>query len=406
MTQPPVDILLRIERLLDAGRQQEARILLVEYLIQNPASAHAWWLMSLTITDPAQQMDCLKRVLVLDPNNEPARQRLAELTSQPRVLSSVNPFAASGPIGPDEIPSDSLPVPAWAAPDGVVPELDPQQPALEQSASIKPPDPGEADGKAPSPLKTKKKWGLAFILIIIFFILGISFLSGKFLQQRAQTQAQVQAQTLSRRGTIDVAQILTNLPRPTLIPTWTATPTQTALPTSTSTGTPTPVPTLQYTLTKTPHPSSLIGPVVSLYAPDINLTELATGQQVTLGQFDGQPLLLFFWATWCPHCKNEINSIETIAETYKGAGLVVLAINAAEDPATVGAFQSAHLLTFPILLDPDKAVQALYHVDAIPKHFFVSSSGRIAFIGWGEMTFDEMKVQVDAIMRRYPTATP
>ena len=57
MTQPPADILQRIERLLRAGKQQEARLLLMEYLKSNPSSARAWWLMSQAVTDLNQQMD-------------------------------------------------------------------------------------------------------------------------------------------------------------------------------------------------------------------------------------------------------------------------------------------------------------------------------------------------------------
>ncbi len=56
MTQPTANILLRIERLLSAGKQQEARLLLVEYIKLNPASARAWWLMSLTLTDINRKM--------------------------------------------------------------------------------------------------------------------------------------------------------------------------------------------------------------------------------------------------------------------------------------------------------------------------------------------------------------
>jgi peroxiredoxin len=228
----------------------------------------------------------------------------------------------------------------------------------------------------------------------------------EYLSLKRMAQAQAEAQGLL--ATSAVAQTLTNLPLPTMIPTWTDTSTFTALPTVTLTITPTLTPTLKYTLTKTPRPSSLIGPVVGLYAPDFSLTDLVTGERVTLSQFDGQPVLLFFWATWCSMCNNEVDSIETIAQTYKEAGLVVLSINTAEDPTAVSAYQIAHLLAFPVLLDPGSVVQSAYHVNlnAIPIHFFVNSSGRIAFIGKSEMTLNEMKVQVDAIMRRYPTATP
>jgi cytochrome c biogenesis protein CcmG/thiol:disulfide interchange protein DsbE len=399
MIQPPVDILVRIEQLLSAGKQQEARLLLREYLKLNPASARAWWLMSLTLTDINQQMDCLQRVLHLDPENEPARERLANLISQPPISPSVSPFTDPHAAETEKTTGDITFEPAWAAPRSTVP----QQPEAKQTVHPVPPAPVDPAGVAPHPRKVKKKWGMLNILMIVFAICVIASIAGfLWLQRKAQAQAH------SLQETFAVAQTLTSLPLPTLIPTWTASPTSTALPTTTFTRTPTLIPTSQYTLTRTPRPSSLIGPLVGLYAPDFSLTNLATGQRVTLGQFDGQPVLLFFWATWCTQCNNEVGSIETISQNYKDAGLVVLSINAAEDYATLTIYRNVHLLTFPILLDPDSVVLSAYHVngDTIPKHFFVNSSGRIAFIGKGEMTLDELKIQVDAILRRYPTSTP
>ncbi len=405
MTQPPADILLRIERLLSAGKQQEARLLLVEYIRLNPASARAWWLMSLTLTDVDRQVDCLQRVLRLDPENEPARERLAKLISQPPVSSSISPFAASSPSETEKPTGDIQRAPAWAAPTRAVPEPVPWQPAEKQAAPPGKPAPVEPAREVTPPRKSKTKWGIVPILMAVFTVCGLASLAGYLLLQR-NAQAEALAQAHSLQDTLAVAQILTSLPLPTLIPTWTASPTQTVLPTATFTGTPTFTPTLQFTLTKTPRPSGLIGPVMGLYAPDFNLLDVATGQRVKLSQFDGQPVLLLFWATWCPHCDSEIESIKTITQIYKDTGLVVLTINAAEDPATVTAYRSVHQLTFPILLDSDSKVRSAYSVYAIPGHFFIDSSGRIASIGYGEMTVDEMKVQVNAIMRLYPTSTP
>jgi len=404
MTRFPANILLRIEQLLSSGKQQEARLLLVEYLKLNPASARAWWLMTLTLTDLNQQMDCLLRVLRLDPEFEPARERLAKLVSQQPVSPSVNPFTALSLDPDEEEPTrDVSNAPVRASTPKVVVETVPVQSETEQTSSPVPPTPVEPAGSETHPPKAKSKLEIGFIVLTVFAICAIVALAAVFSLQR-KSLAEAQAHNLQE--TVALAQTLTNLPLPTLIPTWTASPTLTALPTRAFTRTSTLIPTLQYTLTRTPRPSSLIGPVVGLYAPDFSLTDLGSGQQVTLSQFDGQPVLLFFWATWCPYCNNEMDSIKTIAQTYNDIGLVVLTINAAEDYATVSSFQSTHLLTFPILLDPDSDVQSAYQVDAIPRHFFVNSSGRVAFIGVGEMTLNEMTVQVDAIMRRYPTATP
>ncbi len=404
MTQPAVIFLQRIEQLLSTGKQEEARRLLGEFINLNPGNAHAWWLMSLTVTDVNQQMDCLQRALLLDPENKPARERLAKLVSQPPVSPSVGPFTALEPAGTEESKVDGLLGPAWAAPSQADPGTEPQQSEAKQTANPSPPAPVEP-AEVPHPRKSKTRWGVVLVLLSVFAILVIASFA-EYLSLKRMAQAQAEAQGLL--ATSAVAQTLTNLPLPTLIPTWTATATFTALPSATLSETPTLTPTLKYTLTKTPRPSSLIGPVVGLYAPDFSLTDLVTGEQVSLSQFDGQPVLLFFWATWCSKCNNEIDSIATVTQTYKNAGLVVLSINTAEDPRVVSAYQIAHLLTFPMLLDPDSVVQSAYFVDldAIPRHFFVNSSGRIASIGKGEMTLNEMKVQVDAIMRRYPTTTP
>ena len=374
--------------------------MLVEYIKINPTSARAWWLMSLTLTDINQQMDCLRRVIHLDPKSELARERLAKLISQPPVLPSVTPFAEVGLARTEESTGDSIIVPAWAA-TGSVSETAPGQPADGRAVSAGPSAPTGLADMVPLPRKSKNKWWILFVLMAILAIFVIVFFT-----RYSSLQRQAEAQALSLQQTIAVAQTLTSLPLPTLIPTWTASPTRTPLPTATFTSTPTLTPTLQYTLTKTPRPPSLIGSVVGLFAPDFSLTDVATGQRVTLSQFDGQPVLLFFWSTVCSQCNNEIGSIETISQTYKDAGLVVLTINAAEDPASVAIFRSAHQLTFPILLDPGSIAQSAYQVNAIPRHFFVSSRGRIVFIGRGEMTLDELRIQVDEIMRPYPTATP
>jgi peroxiredoxin len=252
----------------------------------------------------------------------------------------------------------------------------------------------------PAPKRKTNGW-LVFGLIIAVIALGAAAYAGySWFQRRAQEQAQELEQAGHVQETLAVAQTLTNLPLPTLIPTWTASPSSTFPPTETFTATFTLTPTLEFTLTKTPRPASLIGPVVGLYAPDFTLTDQATGKPVTLNQFDGVPVLLFFWSTGCTGCTNEIDAIEEISKTYQDAGLVVLGINTGEDAAAVSAYRKTHLLTFPLLLDPESEAQGVYLVvaEALPRHFFISPSGRITSIGVGEMTLAELTARVDEIL--------
>jgi hypothetical protein len=64
------------EKRLEEGRQSDARNLLAGYLKNNPRSERAWWLMSFAVTDQKQKIDCLNRVLSLNPSHEDARSRL------------------------------------------------------------------------------------------------------------------------------------------------------------------------------------------------------------------------------------------------------------------------------------------------------------------------------------------
>jgi peroxiredoxin len=410
MTQPPADILLRIERLLRLGKQEEARLLLMEFLRLNPSSARAWWLMSLTITDINQQMDCLERVLLLDPENELARERLEMLKNHPTLLPSVNPFIAletpEAEMNGAKRPLDNaLPISALTGPTVAIPISESHLPAPEPTpASAPAPVLIEPAQKISVPRKLKKASRFAGVLIAILVICIISSLA---LYMWIQHQAQVKAaQVYNLQQTREVAQNLTSMPLPTLIPTWTASPTQTTLPTVTLTPTPTFTPTPQYTMSGTLRPSGLVGPVVGLYAPDFSLTDLTTGQEVKLVQFDGQPVLIIFFSTVCPHCKNEITAVESIYQTYKDDGLVLLAIDTAEYKTIVEAYRSTYQLTFPILLDPYSIAQATYRVNAVPRHFFIDTAGRISYIGLGEMTFAELKVQVEKILWLPPTSTP
>jgi cytochrome c biogenesis protein CcmG/thiol:disulfide interchange protein DsbE len=110
-------------------------------------------------------------------------------------------------------------------------------------------------------------------------------------------------------------------------------------------------------------------------APEFELASL-NGQPVHLSDYKGHPVLINYWATWCPPCREELPLIQSRHEKYS-SDLVVLAINAGEDMATVENYIKTKGFTFPVLLDPEWKAEALFGIFAYPTSVFIDRNGII-----------------------------
>ena len=115
------------------------------------------------------------------------------------------------------------------------------------------------------------------------------------------------------------------------------------------------------------------------------------GNPVALSDFAGQPVLVNFWATWCPPCRLEMPEFQRAFETHEQDGLVILAINEYEDVDTVRSFFSDDMgFTFTALLDSEGAVGKAYGATGLPASFFVAPDGTISAVHRGLMTGDQL----------------
>jgi peroxiredoxin len=112
-------------------------------------------------------------------------------------------------------------------------------------------------------------------------------------------------------------------------------------------------------------------------APEFALADLA-GNRVRLSDHRGHVVLLNFWATWCPPCRAEMPSMETLYQAYRDRGLVILAISGDRTGRdVVESFVQELDLNFPILLDPNGEVFGQYGVRGLPASFLLDRRGRI-----------------------------
>ena len=128
-----------------------------------------------------------------------------------------------------------------------------------------------------------------------------------------------------------------------------------------------------------------VAPVRGALAPDFTLVNLE-GENVSLSDFKGQPVLINLWATWCGPCRIEMPTIQSRFEEYRDEGFIVLAVNFDEQRADVQSFRDEFGLTFQMLLDPGAEVQRLYRTRSYPSTFFVDRNGVIQVQHIGVMT--------------------
>ena len=109
---------------------------------------------------------------------------------------------------------------------------------------------------------------------------------------------------------------------------------------------------------------------------DFTLRDLS-GESHTLSNYSGSVVFLNFWATWCPPCREEMPSMQSLYERYGDDGLVMLAVNLLESEPEASDFVEHFGYTFPVLLDLDGRAGTTYAVRAIPTTYIINRRGQI-----------------------------
>jgi len=143
-----------------------------------------------------------------------------------------------------------------------------------------------------------------------------------------------------------------------------------------------------------------VGIDIGNIAPDFTLPTIDR-QDVRLSSLRGKKIILNFWATWCPPCREEMPDLEAFySEHAKEKNVVVLAVNLTSAEASVGdvkKFIKKYNLTFPVLLAKSDKLAAQYQAFTIPTSYIIDSNGVIRNKRIGPMDQKWMSEQIDAI---------
>ena len=139
---------------------------------------------------------------------------------------------------------------------------------------------------------------------------------------------------------------------------------------------------------------------VGSHAPDFTLEDL-DGTMHTLGEHQDQVVLLNFWTTWCPPCKEEMPALQEVYERYQSQGFLVLGVNwtAIDDPDLVPTYVEELKLSFPILLDIDSTVsEELYQLLGLPTSVFVGRDGIVREVYIGALELDNLENKIQRML--------
>ncbi len=131
-------------------------------------------------------------------------------------------------------------------------------------------------------------------------------------------------------------------------------------------------------------------------APDIEGAIVANGSGAfSLAAQRGKPVLLDFWATWCPPCRAEAPVVSRAADRYKDRAIVI-GVDTSDAPGKAAAQAPGIGITFPVVYDDDDRIAHAYGVSTLPTLVLVSRDGKILATRTG-LSGD---AEIDALMKQ------
>lgn len=132
-------------------------------------------------------------------------------------------------------------------------------------------------------------------------------------------------------------------------------------------------------------------------APSWSLQDL-DGQTHQLEDFRGRIILLNFWATWCPPCREEIPEIVELYNAYRDRGVTAIGI-AMESGSrrALLSFVEGFRITYPILIG-DLTVAQRYRVSGVPTSFLLDREGRVAKRWLGPYTKEDFAAVIETVL--------
>jgi len=138
-------------------------------------------------------------------------------------------------------------------------------------------------------------------------------------------------------------------------------------------------------------------PVEAGLAPDFSLTTFE-GETISLSDLRGQVVIVNFWASWCPPCREEAAYLEATWRKYKDRGVVFIGVDYLDAKPKALAYLEEFDITYPNGPDIGQKIAGVYNIQGVPETFYVDKAGQLRGVHIGPLYPPALDNKIDELL--------
>lgn len=139
------------------------------------------------------------------------------------------------------------------------------------------------------------------------------------------------------------------------------------------------------------------GPLSQGMAPDFSL-QTFDGATITLSELRGQVVVINFWASWCPPCREEAAYLERTWRQYKDQGVVFIGVDYVDTDKEALAYIEEFDITYPNGPDLGTRISQAYNIGGVPETFYIAKNGELRGLKIGPLKSPELEHKIEELL--------
>jgi cytochrome c biogenesis protein CcmG/thiol:disulfide interchange protein DsbE len=132
-------------------------------------------------------------------------------------------------------------------------------------------------------------------------------------------------------------------------------------------------------------------------APDFTLATF-DGEEITLSELHGQVVVINFWASWCPPCRDEAAYLEATWRKYRDSGVVFIGVDYVDTEAEALSYIDEFDITYPNGPDVGTRIAQAYRIRGVPETFYVAKDGTLRGVKIGPLAAPELEDRIEDLL--------